>query len=86
MIDFIVWLIFGGIAGWIASIIMGTNAQQGLLMNIIVGIVGAFIGGFIANLLGFRAAGGFSIGSLIVAVIGACILLWLVRMFSGRRV
>src|SRR5918911_829735 len=53
MINFILWLIFGGIAGWIASLIMGTDAQQGLLMNIIVGIIGAFIGGFLASLLVF---------------------------------
>lgn len=86
MINFILWLIFGGIAGWIASLIMGTDAQQGLLMNIIVGIIGAFIGGFIASLLGFPISAGFSITGLIVAVVGACILIWLVRMVTGRRV
>ncbi len=86
MINFILWLIFGGIAGWIASMIMGTDAQQGLLMNIIVGIIGAFIGGFIARLLGLGVGAGFSIVGLIVAVVGACILIWLVKMFTGRRV
>jgi len=50
----IFWLIFGGLVGWIASKIMGTDAQQGILLNIIVGIVGAFIGGFLANILGLR--------------------------------
>lgn len=84
----IAWLIFGGLAGWIASLIMGTDAQQGLMMNIIVGIIGALIGGFIAQLLGFGSANYsfFSIGSWITAIVGAIILIWLVKMFTGRRV
>ncbi|HSH78545.1 MAG TPA: GlsB/YeaQ/YmgE family stress response membrane protein [Herpetosiphonaceae bacterium] len=84
----IVWLIFGGLVGWIASMIMGTNAQQGLLMNIIVGIIGAFLGGFVAQLLGFGTEGFqfFDIGSWITAILGAVILLFLVKQFTGRRV
>ncbi len=84
----IVWLIFGGLVGWIASMIMGTNAQQGLLMNIIVGIIGAFLGGFVAQLLGFGSEGFqfFDIGSWITAILGAVILLFLVKQFTGRRV
>jgi len=87
-VGIIAWLIFGGIAGWIASLIMGTDAQQGLLMNIIVGIIGAFIGGFLASLLGFGSENYsfFDIGSWITAILGAVILIWLVRMFTGRRV
>ena len=84
----IAWLIFGGIAGWIASIIMGTNAQQGMLMNIVVGIIAAFIGAFLANLLGI---GGdfnsfFDLGSWIIAILGAVILIFIVRAVTGRRV
>lgn len=86
----IAWLIFGGIAGWIASMIMGTDAQQGMLMNIIVGIIGAFIGGFIARLLGFGSESFefFDIGSWITAILGAVILIFLVRAVTsrGRRV
>ena len=84
----IAWLIFGGLVGWIASIIMGTNAQQGILMNIIVGIVGAFIGGFLADLLGLGQPGFglFDIWSWIIAIRGAVVLVWLVGMFTGRRV
>jgi len=84
----IVWLIFGGLVGWIASMIMGTDAQQGLLMNIIVGIIGAFLGGFVAQLLGFGSEGFqfFDIGSWITAILGAVILLFLVKQFTGRRV
>jgi uncharacterized membrane protein YeaQ/YmgE (transglycosylase-associated protein family) len=85
-VGIIAWLIFGGIAGWIASMIMGTDAQQGMLMNIIVGIVGAFIGGFIARLLGFgsESFAFFDIGSWITAILGAVILLFLVKAVTGR--
>jgi uncharacterized membrane protein YeaQ/YmgE (transglycosylase-associated protein family) len=76
------WIILGGIAGWIASMIAGTNAQQGLLGNIIVGIIGAFIGGFIFNLMGGEGITGFNIWSLIVAVGGATLLLFIVRGFN----
>lgn len=82
----IAWLILGGLAGWIASMIMGTDAQQGILMNIIVGIIGAFIGGFIARLLGFGSESFelFDIGSWLTAIIGACILLFIVKAVTGR--
>jgi uncharacterized membrane protein YeaQ/YmgE (transglycosylase-associated protein family) len=83
----IAWLIFGGLAGWIASMIMGTNAQQGLLMNIIVGIVGAFIGGFLFSLLTGRPNQfDFNIGSFVVAVIGAVVLLAILNFFRRGAV
>jgi uncharacterized membrane protein YeaQ/YmgE (transglycosylase-associated protein family) len=83
----IAWLIFGGLVGWIASKIMGTDAQQGILLNIIVGIVGAFLGGFVWSLISgdpepYQL---MDIGSWITAIVGACILLFLVSMFTGRR-
>jgi len=84
----IMWLIFGGLVGWIASKIMGTDAQQGILLNIIVGIVGALIGGFLADLLGLGEPGFnsfFDLWSWIFAIIGACILLFLVSLVTGRR-
>ncbi|HMQ34146.1 MAG TPA: GlsB/YeaQ/YmgE family stress response membrane protein, partial [Chloroflexaceae bacterium] len=52
MINFILWILFGALVGWLASLVMRTDAQQGALLNIIVGIIGAFLGGFIFNLLG----------------------------------
>lgn len=81
------WLIFGGLVGWIASKFMGTDAQQGILMNVVVGIVGALIGGFLWGLISndpepYRI---FDIGSWITAVIGSCILLWLTSFFTRRR-
>jgi len=81
--NFLLWLVFGGIAGWIASKIMGTDAQQGILLNIIVGIIGAYIGGFIAQAIGIGSSN--LIVSLIIAIVGACILLFIVGLVTGRR-
>ena len=72
-------LIIGGLAGWIASIIMKTSQQQGLLLNIIVGIIGAFIGSFVFGLLGLGVEGAI-IGNLIVATVGAVILLAILKV------
>jgi len=85
MLDFIVWLIFGALAGWVASMIAGTNREMGWLMNIVVGVIGAFLGGFIFSLLtGEDFNAGFNIGSFIVAVIGALVLLFIVRLVDQR--
>lgn len=80
------WIIFGALAGWVASMIAGDNARQGWLGNIIVGIVGAFIGGIVFGFLfgGGQFTLGWNIGSFIAAVIGAIILLAILRMFSSR--
>jgi uncharacterized membrane protein YeaQ/YmgE (transglycosylase-associated protein family) len=78
----ILWVIFGAIAGWIASLIMSTNAQQGAMMNIVVGIIGALIGGFIFNNMGGSGVTGFNLYSLLVAVVGAVVLLGIVRLFK----
>ncbi len=79
----ILWIIFGAIAGWIASLIMKTDGQQGALGNIIVGIIGALIGGFIMSLVGESGVTGFNLYSLLVAIVGAIILIWLIRMIRG---
>lgn len=75
----IIWIIFGGIVGWIASLIMKTNSQQGMLLDILVGIVGAVIGGWIMSMLGESPVTGFNLYSFIVAIIGAVILIAIVR-------
>lgn len=79
----IVWLIMGGLVGWIASMIMGTNAQQGIILNIVVGIVGALIGGWlIGPLLGAGSINdGITIMSFVVSLIGAVILLGILSLF-----
>jgi uncharacterized membrane protein YeaQ/YmgE (transglycosylase-associated protein family) len=81
----IAFIILGGIAGWIASLIMGTDASQGIFLNIVVGIIGAFLGGFLFNLLGASGVTGFSFYSLIVATIGAVVLLWLVSLVRRNQ-
>ena len=86
--NFILWLIIGGVLGWLASIVMKTDAQQGLILNIIVGIVGAVLGGLLlAPLFGTGTINqsDFSIGSLFVSFLGAVILLAIVNFFRGRR-
>lgn len=75
----IMWLIIGGVIGWLASIIMRTDAQQGILMNIVVGIVGAFIGGMIFS-GGTINNSGLSLTSFIVSLVGAVILLAIVNL------
>ncbi len=80
------WLIFGALAGWVASMITGKNAGQNWIGNIVVGIVGALLGGFLFSLFG----GGvnleaWDLGSFIVAVIGAVVLLLIVSAIQGRR-
>jgi uncharacterized membrane protein YeaQ/YmgE (transglycosylase-associated protein family) len=89
MINFIVWLIVGGLIGWLASIVMRTDAQQGLLLNIIVGIIGAFLGGFLlAPLFGTGTINqnDFSISGLLVSFLGAVILLAIVNLFRRGSV
>ncbi len=80
----LVYLIFGALAGWIASIIMGTDEQQGMIMNIVVGIVGAFIGGLLMNLFGQPGVEGFNLYSMIIAVLGSVVFLWLYKALRYR--
>ena len=75
------WVILGALAGWIASIITGTNASVNGWMNVVVGIIGAFIGGLVLQLLGASTASGFNVASLLTAILGAIILLSLVKAF-----
>lgn len=78
-------IIIGGLAGWVASMFMKTDASMGLLANIIVGVVGAIIGNLLLPLLGITGTTGFSLWSFVVALIGAVILLFVMGMVRGRR-
>lgn len=80
----IAWIILGGIAGWIGSLIMKTDASQGILMNVVVGIVGAFLGGFLFSFFGAEGVSGFNFYSLLVAVAGSVVLLWLYRLMTAH--
>jgi uncharacterized membrane protein YeaQ/YmgE (transglycosylase-associated protein family) len=84
----LVWLIVGGVVGWLASIVMRTDAQQGILLNVVVGIVGALLAGFIISpMLGVGTINeGISIATFLVSLVGAIILLAIVNLFRRGRV
>ncbi len=74
------WVVFGAIVGWVASLIMNTDGQQGFLLNIVVGIIGAVIGGWVMNFFGEGGVQGFTFYSFLVALLGACILIGIVKV------
>jgi len=87
--NLILWIIIGGILGWIASLIMRTDAQQGLFLNIVVGIIGALVAGFVLTPLfgiGTINQNNFSLPSLLVSLLGAIILLAIVNLFRRGTV
>ncbi len=80
----ILWIIFGALVGWIASMIMKTDAQQGAGLNIIVGIIGAVLGGWLMSFFGKTGVSGFNLYSFVVALVGAIVLIAIVKAL--RRV
>lgn len=78
----IAWLLVGGIAGWLASMIMKTNDSQGMIMNIVVGIVGAVIGGWLMSWFGGYGVTGFNLQSILVATLGAVVLLAVLKLLK----
>lgn len=86
--NFIIWLVIGGVIGWLASMVMKTDGQQGIILNVVVGIVGAFLGGWlISPLVGVPTINqdNFSIGAMLVSFVGALILLAIVNFFRRGR-
>lgn len=81
--NILLWIVLGFLAGWIASIVMKTNSSQGTFMDIILGIVGSLVGGFIMNLFGAEGVTGFNIYSLLVATLGAIVLIGIGRALRG---
>jgi len=75
--NWISWIILGGLAGWVSSIINKKNARMGLIANVVIGVVGGVIGGFLMDLVGAPGVTGLNLWSFFVAVIGASLLLWL---------
>ena len=85
----ILWLVIGGVIGWLASLVMRTDGSQGIFLNIVVGIIGAFLGGWlIGPMLGAPSinSGVISIGSLLVSFLGAVVLLAIVNLITRKRV
>jgi uncharacterized membrane protein YeaQ/YmgE (transglycosylase-associated protein family) len=85
----ILWLVIGGVIGWLASIVMRTDGSQGIFLNIVVGIVGAFIGGWLIGPMvgaGTVNSGDFSLAGLLVSFLGAVVLLAIVNLITRKRV
>lgn len=78
------WIIIGGLAGWIGSKIMKTDERMGLMLNIVVGIIGGLLGGFLLRLVGVDVNGGGLIFSFITCLLGAVLLLFIVKLVTGR--
>ena len=83
--NIVVWLILGGISGWIASKLTGNDDNMGVGLNILVGIVGAFIGGWVVGLINLGPATGLNLWSFIISIIGSVILLLIVNAFRGKN-
>lgn len=81
---FIAWILVGLVAGFLASLVMKTNSEQGMLSDIVIGMVGAVIGGFLMNLFGAVGADGFNIYSIFVATLGSIILIGIKKMFEAN--
>ncbi len=84
--NILIWLVVGGLIGWVASLMMGTDGRQGILLNVVVGIVGAFLGGWLFG-GAFRATtinqGDLSLSGILVSLVGAVILIALLKLFRG---
>lgn len=83
-LGFLGWIIIGGLAGWVGSKIMGTDKQQGVVLNVVVGVIGGLIGGMILGLVFDVESGGWFF-SFLTCLLGATILLWVVKAVSGSK-
>jgi uncharacterized membrane protein YeaQ/YmgE (transglycosylase-associated protein family) len=80
----ILWIVFGALAGWVASLVMKTNSQQGTVTDIILGIAGSVVGGYLMGSVGQQGVTGFNVNSLVVAVIGAVVIIFIGRALRSR--
>lgn len=83
--NLLVWLVLGGLSGWIASKITGHDKEMGVGKNLIVGIIGAFIGGWLAGIFGFGPATGLNLWSFIISILGSIVLLSIVSFFRNKQ-
>ena len=81
----IAWIVLGGIAGWLASVATGRSGQQGCLMDVLIGIAGAVLGGLLFSLIGGTGVTGFNLYSILVAFLGAVVLLAIIKFASRGR-
>lgn len=80
----ILWLIFGGLVGWIASILTHKNNSMGIIANIVVGIIGSFLGGWIASMIGLGTFSTFSLGGFLIAIGGAVLFIFIINFFRRQ--
>jgi uncharacterized membrane protein YeaQ/YmgE (transglycosylase-associated protein family) len=80
LVNIVLWIILGGVAGWIASMLMKRDNQMGAIGNIIIGIIGAVLGGFLFNFFGLTGSTGFNLWTLLVAIVGSVVLLFLIGL------
>lgn len=83
-LNWFIWIIFGGLAGWVASMLTKRNGSMGIIKNVIVGIIGSWLGGFIMSFFGAAGVTGFNLRSFVVAVIGAVVLLGIFSLISKK--
>lgn len=81
----LLWLLFGGFVGWIASILTNKNNQMGLVANIAVGLIGSVLGGWLASLLGIGSFASFSLGGLLIAIGGAVVLIFILNLLFPKK-
>lgn len=81
--NIILWIVFGAVAGWIASMVMKTDGNQGTLKDIIMGIIGAIVGGYLMGFVGQPGVTGFNVYSLVVSVVGAIVVIAIGRMIKN---
>lgn len=79
------WIVIGGLAGWIGSKIQNRDAQMGIGLNIVVGVIGGLLGGWLLSVFGVDVAGGGLFFSFLTCLLGAVILLWIINMVTSRR-
>ena len=82
--NWILWIVMGGLAGWVASLLSKNNARNGIIVNVIVGIIGSWLGVFIMSFFGAAGVTGFNLRSFIVAVVGAVVLLWIFGLIRKK--
>lgn len=82
--NILIWLVLGLVSGWLASLIMSTNSNQGMLGDIVMGVIGALVGGVVFSLFGQSGVSGFNLYSVLVATVGAVLLIWVRRMVLVR--
>ncbi len=82
--EIILWIVFGGLVGWASSLIVNTDDQQGVVLDVVIGIVGALVGGYVMQFFGYTGVSGFNFYSFFVAVVGAVLFLFILKLIRNE--